>query len=360
MSIFGNNYRFSTFGESHSNSVGVIIETPIPNFELDLYAIQMQLNRRRPGQNNLTTSRNEKDELIVLSGMEYGKTLGTPLCIIVNNLDYRKEDYKFEKESYIPRPGHADKTYLLKYNIHASSGGGRSSARETIGRTIAGSIAEQFLNPYNISIVAFVSQVGHIKLKNIPKNITRNYIDQFITRCPDEKLNKEIEELILKLKEEGDSIGCKITCIIRNSIPGLGEPVFEKYEALLAQAMLSIPACKGFEIGAGFDSIETKGSELNDRWVKKENGTICTETNYSGGINGGISNGEDIYFNIAFKPPSTIMKEQKTLNLEGEEVILKNKGRHDPWVGNRAVVVVEAMTASVIYELLLKQISRTI
>jgi len=358
MSFFGRYYKFCTFGESHSSSVGVIIENPLPKFELDLDKIQKNLNRRKPGQSSISTPRDEKDKLTVLSGMEIqdGKnlTLGSPICIKVDNLDFKKEDYVFD-EVYIPRPGHSDYTYLKKYRIHASSGGGRSSARETISRCIAASVCEQFMENLNIQIVAWVSKIGHVELENfLPEKLTRESVDKFITRCPDEKKNAEMQELILQLKEQGDSIGGKVSCIIKNCPPGIGEPVFDKLEAKLAHAMMSIPACRGFEIGSGFDSCQKKGSEHNDLWVKK-NDKFITETNFAGGINGGITNGMDIEFNVAFKPPSTICKPQKTCNINGDEVLLECKGRHDPCIVNRAVPIVESMSAVVLYDLILAQ-----
>lgn len=355
MSTFGNFFKVTTFGESHCKSVGVTIESPPPNFFIKLDKIQSQLNRRRPGQSSITTPRDEKDKLIVLSGMENGKTLGTPLTIIVDNTNTKPEDYIFTKDTYIPRPSHSDFTYLWKYGIHASSGGGRSSARETIGRVIAGSLAEQILEQYGVSIVAFVSQVGTIKCNKL--NVTREEVDRNITRCPDKVISKIIEDKILELKEKGDSIGGKITCIIKNPPKGLGEPVFNKTEALLAQAMLSIPATKGFEIGSGFSCVEQNGSSHNDAWISTQDG-IGTSTNNNGGTIGGITNGEDIHFSVAFKPPATILMDQNTINLKGESVILKAKGRHDPCVVPRAVPIVEAMTSLVLIELLYSQIAR--
>lgn len=357
MSTFGRYYRFSTFGESHSPSVGVVIENPLPNFELDLDKIQHQLNRRRPNQSHICTPRDEKDKLKVLSGMEIQNgrnlTLGSVLCIKVDNLDFKKEDYVFD-EIFIPRPGHSDLVYLKKYGIHASSGGGRSSARETIGRVIAGSVCEQFMEHLNIEIVAYVSQVGHIKLEQVPENLTREYVDKFITRCPNQEKDAEMQKLILKLKEEGDSIGGVVKCIIRGCPIGLGEPVFDKLEAKLAHAMLSIPASKGFEIGSGFDCSHMKGSEYNDLWVKK-NDKFITESNNAGGILAGISNGMDIEFSVPFKAPSTISKPQKTCNINGDEVLLECKGRHDPCIVPRAIPIVEAMSSCVIYDLFLAQ-----
>ena len=302
------------------------------------------------------------------NGLENNKTLGTPLTIIVNNLDTKPEDYKFDKNMYIPRPSHADYPYLFKYNIHASSGGGRSSARETIGRVIAGSVADQILDKYNIKIVAYVIQVGHIKATEIIENsITREIVDSFITRCPDEKTSKLMEKYIIELKNKGDSIGGIIRCIVKNCPKGLGEPVFDKLEALLAHAMLSIPATKGFEIGSGFDCVTKLGSEHNDCWCinndsNKNNNiydNVNTETNNNGGIIGGISNGMNITFNVAFKPPATILKPQSTINLNGTSVLLNAKGRHDPCVVARAVPIVEAMTSIVILNMLLQQKIRT-
>lgn len=357
MSTLGNYYKVTTFGESHCMSVGVTINTPPSNFKLDLNKIQSQLNRRRPGQSYITTPRDEADKLIVLSGIENGFTLGTPLTIIVNNRNTKPEDYIFSKESYIPRPSHSDFTYLWKYGIHASSGGGRSSARETIGRVIAGAVAEQILEQYNVSICAFVSQVGNINLGHVPENINKEMVDMTVTRCPHESISKCIEDLILKLKSQGDSIGGKVTCIVKNCPRGLGEPVFDKTEALLAQAMMSIPATKGFEIGSGFSCIKQQGSIHNDKWTNIE-GNIGTKTNNNGGIIGGITNGEDLHFSVAFKPPATILMNQETINLRGEDVILQAKGRHDPCVVPRAVPIVEAMTSIVILDLLLAQIAR--
>ena len=357
MSIFGNYFKFSTFGESHCHSVGVTINTPPPNFELDLDKVQQQLSRRRPGQSSITTPRDEADKLIVLSGMENGKTLGTPLTIIVNNKNIKPGDYIFSKDTYIPRPSHSDFTYIWKYDIHASSGGGRSSARETIGRVIAGAVAEQILEKHGVKITAFVSQVGNLKLDNIPENLDKKLVDETITRCPNKKISLKMEEMILDLKEKGDSVGGKVTCIIENCPIGLGEPVFDKTEALLAQAMMSIPATKGFEIGSGFSCIEQNGSQHNDAWIKEDE-KIRTKTNNNGGIIGGITNGENINLSVAFKPPATILMDQETINLNGDNVTLKAKGRHDPCVVPRAVPIVEAMAAVVIVDLLLAQIAR--
>lgn len=355
MSTFGNIFKITTFGESHSKAVGVVIDNFPSNFKIDFDSIQHQLNRRKPGQSNITTPRNENDIFTVLSGIENGKSLGSPICFMVPNQDTKPEDYK--QHELIPRPSHADFTYLWKYGIHASSGGGRSSARETIGRVIAGALAEQILKLHNIEIIAYVSQVGNIKLENINGNLSRDLVDMYKTRCPDEETNSKIEEHILDLKNKGDSVGGKITCVIKNCPRGLGEPVFNKLEAELAKAMLSIPATKGFEIGSGFKCVEMNGSNHNDLWLHDTD--FYTETNNNGGVIGGISNGEDIYFSVAFKPPATILMDQKTSNLQGEETILKAKGRHDPCVVPRAIPIVESMTSLVLLDLLYSQIVKT-
>lgn len=362
MSSFGRYFKVTTFGESHCPSVGVVIDAPPSNFRLDLDKIQTQLSRRRPGQSDITTPRNELDQINVLSGMEDGKTLGTPLTIIVNNKNIKPEDYNFSEnkdfdfKNYIPRPSHSDLTYLWKYGIHSKSGGGRSSARETIGRVIAGAVADQILEKHGIYVTAFVSQVGDIipsEFETIERELTRDIIDKYKTRCPSDKSNL-IETKILELKENGNSIGGKVKCIIKNCPRGLGEPVFDKMEAMLAHAMLSIPATKGFEIGSGFNCVNQTGSDHNDLWLKDGK----TKTNNNGGIIGGITNGEDIVFSVAFKPPATILMDQETINLKGDSVTLKAKGRHDPCVVPRAVPIVEAMASICLVDLLYSQISK--
>ena len=353
MSTFGNIFKITTFGESHSKAVGVVVDNFPSNFQIDFDSIQLQLSRRKPGQSDITTPRSENDIFSVLSGVENGKSLGSPICFMVPNQDTKPEDYK--QHELIPRPSHADFTYLWKYGIHASSGGGRSSARETIGRVIGGALAEQILKLNKIEIIAYVSQVGNIKLENNISNIvSRDLVDKFKTRCPEAETDKKMEEYILDLKSKGDSVGGKISCVIRNCPRGLGEPVFNKLEAELAKAMLSIPATKGFEIGSGFKCIEMNGSNHNDSWLFNDD--FYTETNNNGGVIGGISNGEDIYFSVAFKPPATILMDQKTSKLNGEETILKAKGRHDPCVVPRAIPIVESMAALVLLDLLYSQI----
>ena len=357
MSIFGRNYRISTFGESHCKAVGVIVDGTPSKMDFDIEYIQKQLNRRRPGQSDITTPRDEKDKIMIMSGIENGKTLGTPICAMVYNNNIRKQDYGFlDLDNYIPRPSHADYSYIMKYGTHASSGGGRSSARETIGRVIAGTIAELYLSKkYNIEIVAFVSRIGNLKIninEDLLNSITREDVDKTVVRCPNIEISNKMKDFIKKLQNEGDSIGGIVTCVCRNVPAGIGEPCFDKLEALLAHAMMSIPATKGFEIGSGFSCCGMKGSEHNDEFINS-NGRIRTKTNFSGGIQGGISNGENIYFNIAFKPASSISKPQNTVDLKGNYKKLEVNGRHDPCFVYRAVPIVEAMSACVLMDYLL-------
>jgi chorismate synthase len=354
MSSFGRVYKITTFGESHSSHVGVTIENFPPKFKLDLEALQKQLNRRRPGQSSISTPRNESDQLEIITGTENNITLGTMLTVLVKNKNTKPEDYKWKTE-YVPRPSHADYTYISKYGIHAASGGGRSSARETIGRVIAGAAAEQWLKHfYNIEIVAWVDSVGKISTNFDDKNVTREMVDQNIIRCPNLYDGTHMIQYISDLKQQGNSTGGTIRCICRNVPLGLGEPVFDKIEALLAHAMLSIPACKGFEVGSGFHGSTMTGLEHNDAFIIKDN-VIHTQTNNSGGIQGGITNGENIEFKVAFKPPASISIEQKSVTLDKKETTLEAKGRHDPCVVNRAVPIVESMAALVIMDLLLMQ-----
>ncbi|KAF8633929.1 hypothetical protein AX15_001114 [Amanita polypyramis BW_CC] len=387
MSSFGCAYRVTTYGESHCSSVGAIIDGCPPGLQLSADDIQVQLNRRRPGQSHLTTPRNEKDLVHIQSGTEFGVTLGTPIAILVKNEDQRPHDY-CETDLY-PRPSHADYTYLEKYGIKASSGGGRSSARETIGRVAAGAIAEKYLKiAYGIEIVAFVSSVGKIRLptafappslapfdnqedndevedilspefRQLLTSVTREQIDQYHTRCPHSPTSERMSQRILRAKEAQDSIGGTVTCVIRNVPAGLGEPVFDKFEATLAHAMLSIPATKAFEIGSGFRGTEVPGSKHNDPFVRRPDGTLGTATNWSGGVQGGITNGEDIYFRVGFKSPATISRPQKTVQYDGTPGHLAARGRHDPCVVPRAVPIVEAMAAIVVMDLLLMQNARS-
>ena len=379
MSSFGSLFKITTFGESHCKSVGVIIDGVPPGLALSEQDIQPQLDRRRPGQSNLTTPRDEKDKVTILSGTEMGFTLGTPLCMMVPNQDQRPRDYG--EMDFYPRPSHADYTYLEKYGVKASSGGGRSSARETIGRVAAAAVAEKYLTlAHQIEVVAFVSSIGHVSMEphlhyteglnekewmnqwnswwDVLKNVKREDVDANEVRCPDGKIADMMRERILLAKEKQDSIGGTVVCVIRNVPSGLGEPCFDKMEALLAHAMLSIPATKGFEIGSGFYGTNIPGHLHNDPFIQRSNGKLGTSSNFSGGIQGGITNGEPIYFKVAFKPPATIGQAQETATYDGMDGVLEAKGRHDPCVLPRAVPIVEAMASLVVMETLLHQNAR--
>lgn len=356
-STFGTLFRIATFGESHCRAVGVVIDGCPPGLALTEADIQPQLDRRRPGQSKLTTDRAEKDQVQILSGTENGLTLGSPIALRVNNLDQRPGDYG--DMNTIPRPSHADYTYLAKYGIKASSGGGRSSARETIGTVAAGAVAQKILTErYGIEIVAWVSGVGPYQTVFVdPERISREEVDRTALRCPDTALADDMQNLILSLKETGDSTGGVVSCAVRGVPAGLGEPVYDKLEAKLAQAMLAIPATKGFEIGSGFAGTHLLGSEHNDPFTLKGD-RLGTLTNNSGGIQGGISNGETIFFRVAFKPPATISLPQSTVNYQGEPVQLAAKGRHDPCVVPRAVPIVESMAALALIDLAMRQEAR--
>lgn len=356
-SSFGTLFRVTTFGESHCKAVGVVIDGCPPGLSLTEEDIQPQLSRRRPGQSALSTDRQEADKVIILSGTENGKTLGTPIGLQVANKDHRPKDYGEMRD--IPRPSHADYTYQMKYGIRASSGGGRSSARETIGSVAAGAVAYKVLKEkYSIEIVAWVSSVGEIDSTAADTNtITREEVDSTTIRCPDVDAAAKMENLVTDLKEKGDSIGGVVSCVIRGVPVGIGEPTFEKLEAKLAQVMLAIPATKAFEVGSGFMGATLRGSQHNDPFVKKGGG-LGTATNNSGGIQGGISNGEPILLRIGFKPPATISIAQETVDFEGKDATLAAKGRHDPCVVPRAVPIVESNAALVVLDMLLRQESR--
>ncbi|KAJ2958354.1 hypothetical protein NQZ79_g6099 [Umbelopsis isabellina] len=373
MSTFGKLFRVTTYGESHCKGVGAIVDGVPPGMQLTEADIQPQLTRRRPGQSKLTTPRDEKDQLTIMSGTEFGITLGTPIGMQVANLDQRPHDYG-EMDVY-PRPSHADWTYLQKYGVKASSGGGRASARETIGRVAGGAIAQKYLKlANNVEIVAFVSSVGKVAMPFIEQlesgesassefldmldTITQDEVDKDITRCPDPATAEKIKEVIMQKSAEKDSIGGTVTCVIRNCPVGLGEPCFDKLEAVLAHAMLSIPATKGFEFGSGFQGTQIPGHLHNDAFVRKPDGSLGTKTNNSGGVQGGITNGENIYFRVAFKPAATISKDQETSTYDGVWGTLAAKGRHDPCVAPRAVPIVEAMAALVIMDTFLQQQAR--
>ena len=338
--IYGTLFRLATYGESHGPAIGGVIDGCPAGIALDFEAIQRDLNRRKPGQSAIVTQRKEPDEVSFYSGIFEGKTTGTPIGFAIHNTNQKSHDYSHIKDSY--RPSHADYVYDEKYGIRDYRGGGRSSARETASRVVAGAIAKQFLAP--ISIQAYVSSVGTLTMNTPPSQVDFSTIEENPVRCPDPKLAEEMEAYIKQIRKEGDTVGGIITCVINNVHVGLGEPVFDKLNAELGKAMLSINAVKGFEYGSGFEGTQMKGSEHNDLF--NTDGT--TQTNRSGGIQGGISNGMDIYFNVAFKPVATIMQHQETINSKGEKVDMQGKGRHDPCVVPRAVPIVEAMTAIVL------------
>ncbi len=356
-STFGTLLKSTTFGESHARGVGVVLDGCPPSLPLGESDIQPQLDRRRPGQSELTTDRKEADRVTILSGVENGLTLGTPIAMLVANKDQKPSDYRTLSD--IPRPSHADYTYQVKYGIRASSGGGRSSARETIGRVASGAVAEKILSQfYDVKIVAWVSSVGPIEAPALDvADIGRDAVDRSHVRCPHPATAERMAAEIVRVKDRKDSLGGIVSCICRNVPHGLGEPVFRKAEAVLAQAMMSIPATKGFEIGSGFAGTRLTGSVHNDPFIKKGS-RLGTATNNSGGIQGGITNGEDIFFNVAFKPPATIGRAQKTVDFEGNPTLLEAGGRHDPCVVPRAVPIVETMAALVIADLLLIQKAR--
>lgn len=337
---FGNLFKLTTFGESHGAAIGGVLDGCPSGIPLDLEAVQQELDRRKPGQSEIVTQRKEPDTVVFYSGIFEGKTTGTPIGFAIHNTNQKSKDYSHIKDSY--RPSHADYVYDKKYGFRDYRGGGRSSARETASRVVAGAIAKQFLAP--IQIHAFVSQVGTIKLDKPYQDLNFSLIESNAVRCPDPELAQKMIEHIKAIRKEGDTIGGVISCVIQNVPIGLGEPVFDKLHAELGRAMLSINAVKGFEYGSGFGGVVMKGSQHNDAY----NTDGSTKTNLSGGIQGGISNGMDIYFNVAFKPVATIIQSYETINQEGEKVTTKGKGRHDPCVVPRAVPIVEAMAALVL------------
>lgn len=351
---FGQFFRVTTFGESHGGGIGVVIDGCPPKVDISEAEIQRELDRRRPGQSRLTTQRNEADRCEILSGTFEGKTLGTSISILVRNKDARPDDYAEIASKF--RPSHADFTYEAKYGIRNWQGGGRASARETIGRVAAGAIARKILRKLypKIDIVAYVAEVHDVAAKIDDSKVRRAEVEANIVRCPDPAAAEKMVSLIEQTRAAGDSVGGVIGCVIRNAPAGLGEPVFDKLEADLAKAMLSLPATKGFEIGSGFAAARLRGSQHNDAFEMRR-GRIRTSTNYSGGIQGGISNGEDIYFRVAFKPPATIAREQQTVTASRERTKLAARGRHDPCVLPRAVPMVEAMAALVLCDHALRQ-----
>src|SRR5437660_2393327 len=351
---FGQLFRVTTFGESHGGGIGVVIDGCPPKIDISEAEIQRELDRRRPGQSKLTTQRKEEDRCEILSGVFEGKTLGTPIALAVRNKDARPEDYSEIAGKF--RPSHADYTYEAKYGIRNWQGGGRASARETIGRVAAGAVAKKVLSTLyaDFEIVAYVRQIHDIVAKIDRSTVKMKDVEKNIVRCPDAATAKRMISLIEQVRDEGDSIGGVIECVARGIAPGLGEPVFDKLEADLAKAMLSIPATKGFEIGSGFAATRMRGSKHNDAFEMR-GGKIRTITNNSGGVQGGISNGEEIYFRVGFKPTATIAREQKTVTASHKETRLGARGRHDPCVLPRAVPIVEAMAAIVLCDHALRQ-----
>jgi len=346
---FGNIFTLTSFGESHGTAVGGVVDGMPAGIHIDMDFIQQELNRRRPGQSHITTSRKEADNVEFLSGVFEGKSTGTPIAFEVRNTNQHSQDY--ENMRCLFRPSHADYTYFSKYGIRDHRGGGRSSARITIARCVGGALAKLALNQLGVEIKAYTSQVGNIAIDKDYHKFNLSTTEDNIVRCPDQEKAKEMEDLIARIKADGDTIGGIITCVIKGCPVGLGEPEFNKLHAQLGAAMLGINAVKGFEYGDGFDCVNAKGSEQNDIFIPQKNDEhIQTTSNHSGGIQGGISNGQDIYFRVAFKPVATILKEQNTVDLEGNATTLKARGRHDPCVLPRAVPIVEAMAAMVILD----------
>ncbi len=354
---YGTKFRITTFGESHGKAIGVAIDGCPSGLEIDESFIQKELDRRKPGQSKITTQRQEGDKMEILSGVFEGKSTGTPIAIVIHNEDQKSNDYSHIAEKF--RPSHADYTYQEKYGNRDYRGGGRSSARETAARVAAGAIAKLFLNHIGVEINAYVSQAGNIKLQKAYNELDLSMTESNIVRCPDEQIANKMIELIDQTRRNQDTIGGMVSCVIKGTPVGLGEPVFDKLHAELGKAMLSINAVKGFEYGSGFEGVKMLGSEHNDIF-ENQDGKIVTKTNHSGGIQGGISNGQDIYFNVAFKPVATIMKDQESIDKDGNKTIVSGKGRHDPCVVPRAVPIVEAMAALVIADFYLLNKSASI
>ncbi|MBI5411762.1 chorismate synthase [Candidatus Peregrinibacteria bacterium] len=349
---FGNVFKITTFGESHGPAIGVVIDGCPPGLRVNPEDIAKELARRRPGQSRITTQRRERDAVEILSGMHEGKTLGSPIALLIRNEDTKSGDYNNLKNTF--RPSHADFTYEAKYGRRDPRGGGRASARETVSRVAAGVFAKKLLAQEKIEILAYVRQIYHVIADILPETVTSSQVESNIVRCPDTSAAKKMIETIEDMSLLGDSVGGIIECIIRNVPAGLGSPVFDKLEARLAQAMLSIPATRGFEVGEGFNAALFTGNEHNDAFVATK-GKIRTKTNHSGGIQGGISNGMPILFRVAFKPTATILKEQDTVDSKGKKMKLQVVGRHDPCVLPRAVPIVEAMAALVLADEWLRQ-----
>lgn len=349
---FGQAFKITTFGESHGRAIGLILDGCPSGLEIDENFVQSELDRRRPGQSSIVTQRKESDTVQILSGIFDGRSTGTPIAMVIYNADARSKDYSHIADKF--RPSHADYTYHEKYGLRDYRGGGRSSARETAARVAGGAVAKLLLQQNDIRIQAYVSQVGALKTSLPYHELDLSQVESTPVRCPDLEMADRMITHIKEVRKAGDTIGGVVNAVIKGCPPGLGEPAFHKLHADLAQAMLSINACKGFEYGSGFSGVTMRGSEHNDRFVK-EAGRIKTITNHSGGIQGGISNGMDIYFRVAFKPVATIVSAQDSLNEAGEAVVVEGKGRHDPCVVPRAVPIVEAMAALVLADHLLRQ-----
>jgi chorismate synthase len=355
---FGQLFTITTFGESHGRGIGVVIDGCPSGITIDKSFIQSELTRRKPGQSKITTQRQEADEFEILSGDFEGKTTGTPLTLMIWNQDQKSKDYSHIATKF--RPSHADFTYQEKYGIRDYRGGGRSSARETAARVAAGAIAKLVLKEIGVEIKSYVSQVGELKLDKPYTVLNIDLAEENIVRCPDPKMAEEMIELIDSVRKDRDTIGGVVTGIITGTPVGLGEPVFDRLNAELGKAMLSINAVKGFEYGSGFEGVKMRGSQHNDKFYSGDDGTVKTETNHSGGIQGGISNGADIYFNVAFKPVATIMMDQDSVDEDGNNTVVSGKGRHDPCVVPRAVPIVEAMAAVTILDFYMRQKARQI
>ncbi|RLD61789.1 MAG: chorismate synthase [Bacteroidetes bacterium] len=345
MNTFGNLFRLTSFGESHGKTIGGVIDGCPSNIDFDIDFIQDELNRRKPGQSKISTKRKEDDKLEIVSGVFNRKTLGTPIAFLIWNNDAKSSDYEENKNIF--RPSHADYTYQQKYGIRDYRGGGRASARTSISTVVAGAVAKLILNKIGVQIFAYVSQIGNIELNKNYNDLNLSNIESNIVRCPDKEIAAKMISQIEEVEKSGDSLGGIITCVVKDFPKGIGEPVFNKLNAELGKAILSINAVKGFEFGSGFESSQMKGSEHNDLFYFVDN-KVRTRTNNSGGIQGGISNGEDIYFRVAFKPTPTIFVKQETIDVDNNRAIIENKGRHDPCFVPRAVPVVEAMTAMVL------------
>ncbi|MFZ2906612.1 MAG: chorismate synthase [Cyclobacteriaceae bacterium] len=350
MNSYGTLFRITTFGESHGHSIGVVIDGCPAGLQIDETFIQAELDRRKPGQSKITTQRKEDDTFKILSGVFEGKSTGAPIALVIENSDQRSKDYSHLENTF--RPSHADYTYEVKYGLRDHRGGGRSSARETAARVAAGAIAKMLLKKHSVEINAYVSQVGELKAPHYTQ-LDLSKTEDTIVRCPDAVTAEKMIALIDQTRLNRDTIGGIVTCVIKNTPVGLGEPVFDKLHAELGKAMLGINAVKGFEYGSGFEGVKMYGSQHNDEFYS-DGGKIKTKTNHSGGVQGGISNGEDIYFNVAFKPVATIMQDQQSVDKEGNEVTVSGKGRHDPCVVPRAVPIVEAMAALVMVDFFLR------